>query len=81
MLQTSNGISGVFNSSTDADHYIIVRSTSSTLSNAPTNGISYNIGDPIGGGNIVTYQTDTLFADTNLVVGNQYWGVLNIIIL
>ncbi len=53
---TSNSAKGSFTASTspNADHYLVVRSTSSTLSASPVNGTNYSAGANLGGGVVVT---------------------------
>ena len=54
-------------------NYLIVRSTSSTLSAAPLNGTTYNINDMLGGGTVIAYQTGTIISDAGLVWNTQYY--------
>ncbi|MEI6822753.1 MAG: LamG-like jellyroll fold domain-containing protein, partial [Bacteroidota bacterium] len=65
-------VSGSFIAS-EADHYLIVRSTLSSLSVAPLNGTTYNTNDPLGGGVVVSYQTGTNISDINLNMNTPYY--------
>lgn len=60
---TSYSVSGSFTAGTGADSYLIIRSTSSSLSQTPTNGTSYPAGSSFGGGTVVNYQSNTSFTD------------------
>ena len=73
LTSTTNSVSGTFNASIDADHYLIIRSTLSTLSVLPVDSTIYNAFDTLGGGTVVAYQTDTTITDVNLVTGIQYY--------
>ena len=69
-------ISGSFTASTGtpaADHYLIVRSTSSTLTTSPVTGISYPAGSSFAGGTIVAYQTATTFVDNGPLASGTYY--------
>jgi trimeric autotransporter adhesin len=72
---TLSSIKGSFtaSSSTNADHYLVVRSTSSTLSGNPVNGVSYSAGANLGGGVVVTKTQQTSFTANNLASGIQYY--------
>lgn len=59
----SISISGSFTASATANRYLVVRSTSSTLSASPVNGVTYTAGQAFGGGTVVSYGSSTsLFA-------------------
>ena len=69
----TNSITGTFTASASADHYLIIRSTADNLTAIPQNGTTYNTYDQIGGGTIVSYQTDLGFSDTGLVMNTEYY--------
>ncbi|MEI6823209.1 MAG: T9SS type A sorting domain-containing protein [Bacteroidota bacterium] len=73
LTSTTNSVSGIFNAAMDADHYLIVRSTMSTLNSTPVNGTTYAVSNSLGGGTVAAYQTDTIISDTNLYAGTQYF--------
>ncbi|MFZ4401747.1 MAG: CotH kinase family protein [Bacteroidales bacterium] len=56
-----------------ADHYLVVRSNSNSLTANPVNGTTYSKGNAIGGGVVVSYKTTTTFIDSNLVSGITYY--------
>ncbi len=66
-------ISASFSPSASADHYLIIRSASNTLSSLPVTGTTYTVGQTIGGGTVIAYQTGTTFSDANLNLGTQYY--------
>ncbi len=72
---TSNSIKGTFTASAsgNADHYLIVRSTSSTLSASPVNGTQYYASSNLGGGVVVTKTPLTTFTSNALASGSQYY--------
>ncbi len=72
---TSNSIKGTFTASTsgNADHYLIVRSTSPTLSASPVNGTQYYASSNLGGGVVVTKTPLTTFTANALTSGTQYY--------
>jgi len=72
LTPTTNSISGTF-TSTSADGYLVVRSTSSTLSAIPTNGTNYIIGQTLGNGIVVESGTNTIFTDLGLLSSTLYY--------
>ena len=69
-------VTGSFTASTgspSADHYLIVRSTSNTLTQVPVNGQIYTAGSSFGGGKIVAYQYGTTFSDAGLTSSINYY--------
>ncbi len=66
-------VAGSFTASSSADHYLIVRSTSSTLGALPVNVVNYTVGQNLGSGFVVGYQTGTTFTDVNLNLGTPYY--------
>lgn len=74
LTSTPTTVSGSFDAAVPAvDDYLIVRSTSNTLSAGPVDGIFYTAGDPIGGGVVVTSTTATTFTDINLTPATTYY--------
>lgn len=65
-------IDGAFTATT-ADSYLIVQSTSSTLSGNPVNGINYVVGDPIGGGTVISVGSATTFTTSGLNASTTYY--------
>lgn len=72
---TSSGIKGTFtgSSSVNADKYLVVRSTSSSLSATPVNGTQYAAGATLGTGVVVSKTGLTSFNATGLNPGTQYY--------
>lgn len=74
LTSTPTTVSGIFDAAVPAvDDYLVVRSTSNTLSAGPVDGIFYTAGDPIGGGIVVTSTTATTFTDINLTPATTYY--------
>lgn len=69
---TTTSIQGSFTATT-ADEYVVVRSTSATLSGNPLNGTIYNTGDALGGGIVVQRGTATTFTATGLTPNTPYY--------
>ena len=56
-----------------ADEYMVVRSTSSTLSASPVDGIVYAINSAFGGGTVVNYGSSTSFVNSGLASSTLYY--------
>ncbi|WP_418511141.1 T9SS type A sorting domain-containing protein [Corallibacter sp.] len=69
---TNSSIDGSF-STTTADEYLVVVSTSSTLGANPVNGTTYSAGDTIGSGTVVQSSNATTFTATGLSQTTQYY--------
>lgn len=69
---TASSIDGAF-SGTTADGYLVVQSTSSTLSGSPIDVTTYNVGDALGGGTVVYNGTSTSFSATGLSASTTYY--------
>ncbi len=71
---TDVSVQGSFTAASPApDHYLVVRSTSSTLSANPADGTTYAAGDALGGGTVVSYTAGTNFTATGLTASTQYY--------
>ena len=71
---TATTLSGSFTSANPAaDSYLIIRSTSATLSEMPADGTTYAIGAQLGGGYIVDNIPGNRFTDQGLVPSTQYY--------
>ncbi len=74
LTPTPTSISGTFDpASPAADEYIVIRSTSATLSADPADGISYNTGQSLGGGTVIIVTSGNSFADVNLTANTTYY--------
>jgi hypothetical protein len=69
---TINTIQGSFTATT-ADEYLVLRSTSATLSNAPVNAQVYNAGDVLGNAVVVVRSAATSFTANGLQPNTQYY--------
>lgn len=69
---TTTSVQGSFTATT-ADEYVVVRSTSATLSGSPVNGTVYNSGDALGGGIVVERGASTSFTATGLTPNTTYY--------
>ena len=58
---------------TVADEYMVVRSTSSTLSASPVDGTVYAIGTVFGGGTVANYGSSTSFVNSGLAPSTLYY--------
>jgi len=67
-----NSIQGSF-TATAADEYLVLQSTSATLTGAPVNGIAYNSGAVIGNATVVQRGVNTSFNATGLTPATQYY--------
>lgn len=67
-----NSIPGSFTATT-ADEYLVLRSTSSSLSNNPVNGQVYNTGDVLGNATVVQRSSSTSFTANSLVPNTLYY--------
>ncbi len=70
---TPNGLTGNFTSSIGINEYLIVRSNSSTLNNMPSNTITYNSKDSIGGGIVVYRGPSNSFVEDSLLASTTYF--------
>lgn len=79
---TSLNLSGITTSSINvsftaaspaADNYLVVRSTSSSLSANPVDGTTYAVGSALGGGTVVSNGTSTSFTSGGLSASTTYY--------
>jgi endonuclease I len=56
-----------------ADEYLVVRSTSPTLSANPADGVTYSVGQALGGGTVISYGTNTVIVDAGLTPNTTYY--------
>lgn len=70
---SSNAIAGAFNAGIGCDGYLVIRSLSPTLSATPVNNIDYNIGDALGGGTVVSNNSEKTFLTTGLTSATTYY--------
>jgi hypothetical protein len=70
---TNDKISGTFNPAAGGDAYLVIRSTSATLSQSPVDNTDYNPGDNIGGGIVVSNDVTTSFIANGLSQSTTYY--------
>ena len=70
---TSSVINGSFTAASGADGYVVVQSTSSTLSSNPVDATNYTSGNALGGGTVVSSGTSTSFSTTGLSSNTTYY--------
>ncbi len=71
---TATTLSGSFTAASPAaSGYLVVRSTSSTLSATPSDTNTYVAGATLGGGTVVQSGTATTFTQTGLTANTQYY--------
>jgi hypothetical protein len=71
-IQT-NQLQGDFISSADADEYLVLRSTASTLTSLPVDGFAYQKGDVIGNGIVVSKDAANTFIADSLMPQTTYY--------
>ncbi|MEO7043884.1 MAG: T9SS type A sorting domain-containing protein, partial [Ferruginibacter sp.] len=67
-----NSIQGSF-TGTSADGYLVLRSTSSSLTISPVDGEAYSKGDAVGNAIVVQRSTATTFNASSLIPNTQYY--------
>jgi hypothetical protein len=70
---TTTSLQGNFTASASADEYLVVKSSSATLSGTPSNTQVYNAGDALGGGTVVSRSASSSFIANSLGDGTAYW--------
>jgi hypothetical protein len=73
LTPAGNSVSGTFTASATATKYLVVRSTSATLSSTPANGTLYAAGSAFGGGTVVQNSASTSFTASGLTAATQYY--------
>lgn len=67
-----NTVNGFFNAA-NADGYVVLMSTSSTLTNTPQDGATYNTGTTLGNATVIANGTATSFIATGLSASTTYY--------
>lgn len=73
LTPSAKAISGSFTVAGDADSYLVVISTGSTLSASPVDGTSYTSGQSFGGGTVVSFSGNNYFTATGLTSSTTYY--------
>jgi endonuclease I len=69
---TTNSLQGSFAAGI-ANGYVVIRSTSASLSATPVDGVDYSLGDIIGAGMVVSESAATNFLDNGLLQNTIYY--------
>ncbi|MBL7701095.1 MAG: T9SS type A sorting domain-containing protein [Ferruginibacter sp.] len=70
---SGNAIAGSFNAGSGGDAYLVIRSLSPTLSATPVNNTDYNVGDALGGGFVISNNSEKSFLTQNLTPATTYY--------
>jgi endonuclease I len=74
LTPTPTTISGSFTAAVPGvDEYLVVRSSSATLSATPSDGTTYTAGQALGGGTVIAFSSATVFTDINLTPNTTYY--------
>jgi hypothetical protein len=68
----TNSIQGTFTTTT-ADEYLVLQSSSSSLSNLPVNGVVYNAGTVSGNATVIQRSSAATFTASGLTPATQYY--------
>ena len=70
---SNNAIVINYNAANNADHYLIIQTTSATLTAQPIDNQDYIIGDNIGGGKVIANTSTTSTIASNLLPSTTYY--------
>lgn len=70
---TINSLSGSFTAANNTNEYLVVRTTSPTLTGTPNNGTVYNPGNFLGNGTVISRSALTTFNATSLSSSTTYY--------
>lgn len=73
LTPANTSVAGTFTGVVDADDYLVVISSNSTLSASPVDNTDYNTGDAFGGGTIIANSANTSFLATGLTSNTLYY--------
>jgi endonuclease I len=73
LTASTNSISGSFTAASGTNSYLVVRSTTSSLSAVPSNATTYAVGNTLGGGTVISYGTTTSFTASSLTASTAYY--------
>ncbi|MEO6406012.1 MAG: endonuclease [Ferruginibacter sp.] len=73
LSSTNTSISGTFTGVIGNNKYLVVISSSATLSASPVNGNVYTAGQSFGGGTVVSFTNATSFSATGLTANSLYY--------
>lgn len=70
---TNNTVSGYFAQATNTDGYLVLYSTSSSLTATPQNGVTYTVGSSLGNATILNNSTSLSFFAAGLNASTTYY--------
>ncbi len=71
---TSSSIAGSFTAASPAPNsYLVIVSSSSSLTSLPVDGVTYNLGDNVGDGYVISNNNATSFSATGLSASTTYY--------
>lgn len=71
---TSNSIAGSFTAASPAPNsYLVIVSNNSSLTSLPVDGLTYNLGDNVGDGYVISNNNATSFTATGLSASTTYY--------
>lgn len=70
---TSSTVNGFFQATSQADGYIVLRSTNAILASLPVNGSTYAVGSNLGSATVVANTNATAFFDDSLLPNTTYY--------
>jgi len=73
LAASNTTINGSFTTSANTDNYLVVKSSLPALSAAPINGVTYNVGNALGGGVVIGNTNANSFINYNLTAGTTYY--------
>jgi len=70
---SNSSVTGTFNPAGTGYHYLVVKSSSPSLTSVPVDNTDYAVGDNLGGGTVVANTVSTSFIATNLNSSTTYY--------
>jgi hypothetical protein len=70
---SNNSVTATFNAAGSGYNYLVVMSSSPTLSATPVDNIDYAVGSSLGGGTVISNATSTSFIATSLTNSTTYY--------
>jgi hypothetical protein len=70
---TSNSIAASFSASASADEYLVLMSNTSSITAAPADGSSYNVGSTLGNAVVISNNSSTSFSASALSSSTTYY--------
>jgi hypothetical protein len=73
LVASNNSVNGFYNASTTTDNYLVLRSTSATLTALPVTGTNYTVGNNLGNALIIQKDVNLSFIDIGLSPSTTYY--------